>query len=229
MHYKMPLSMVQLDMLRRQAVNIVAARLTRAEPPLRKEVIEYMTDADSHLWSMRSTEQATPSLPAMIFTAMTYDATGQRSGAYGSKESVRGIDSPRRDQCQSSRMLCILSIINQKAFCPDYPFRGSAFERWSAVRRTSVILRRGKDMTDRYTTSIIRGSVPFIAQLDESGHCTRSTTTPNRFPISDQRTRTVAPITIDEIRPDNQPEVERFLSRELGESLVGEPILSSLD
>ncbi|KAL0425981.1 UNVERIFIED_CONTAM: FT-interacting protein 7 [Sesamum radiatum] len=53
MHYKMPLSMVQLDMLRRQAVNIVAARLTRAEPPLRKEVIEYMTDADSHLWSMR--------------------------------------------------------------------------------------------------------------------------------------------------------------------------------
>ncbi|KAK6162352.1 hypothetical protein DH2020_002193 [Rehmannia glutinosa] len=53
MHYKMPLTMVQLDMLRHQAVNIVAARLSRAEPPLRKEVVEYMTDADSHLWSMR--------------------------------------------------------------------------------------------------------------------------------------------------------------------------------
>ncbi|XP_057780661.1 FT-interacting protein 3-like [Salvia miltiorrhiza] len=53
MHYKMPLTMVQLDMLRHQAVNIVAARLSRAEPPLRREVVEYMNDADSHLWSMR--------------------------------------------------------------------------------------------------------------------------------------------------------------------------------
>ncbi|KAL9176172.1 hypothetical protein ABFS82_02G161400 [Erythranthe guttata] len=53
MHYKMPLTMVQLDMLRHQAVAIVAARLSRAEPPLGKEVVEYMTDADSHLWSMR--------------------------------------------------------------------------------------------------------------------------------------------------------------------------------
>lgn len=53
MHYVRPLSVVQLDMLRHQAVNIVAARLSRAEPPLRKEVVEYMTDANSHLWSMR--------------------------------------------------------------------------------------------------------------------------------------------------------------------------------
>ncbi|XP_051121122.1 FT-interacting protein 3-like [Andrographis paniculata] len=53
MHYKLPLTMVQLDQLRFQAVNIVAARLNRAEPPLRKEVVEYMCDADSHLWSMR--------------------------------------------------------------------------------------------------------------------------------------------------------------------------------
>lgn len=53
MHYKMPLSMMQLDLLRHQAVNIVAARLSRAEPPLRKEVVEYMSDSDSHLWSMR--------------------------------------------------------------------------------------------------------------------------------------------------------------------------------
>ncbi|MCD9561400.1 hypothetical protein HAX54_020503 [Datura stramonium] len=30
-----------------------AARLSRAEPPLRKEVVEYMSDADAHLWSMR--------------------------------------------------------------------------------------------------------------------------------------------------------------------------------
>ncbi|XP_010273065.1 PREDICTED: FT-interacting protein 1-like [Nelumbo nucifera] len=53
MHYVRPLTVLQLDMLRHQAVNIVAARLSRAEPPLRKEVVEYMSDVDSHLWSMR--------------------------------------------------------------------------------------------------------------------------------------------------------------------------------
>ncbi|KAK9143717.1 hypothetical protein Syun_013117 [Stephania yunnanensis] len=53
MHYIRPLTVVQLDMLRHQAVNIVAARLSRSEPPLRKEVVEYMSDVDSHMWSMR--------------------------------------------------------------------------------------------------------------------------------------------------------------------------------
>ncbi|XP_068645528.1 FT-interacting protein 3-like [Aristolochia californica] len=56
MHYVRPLTVVQLDALRFQAVNIVAARLSRAEPPLRKEVIEYMTDVNSHLWSMRKSK-----------------------------------------------------------------------------------------------------------------------------------------------------------------------------
>lgn len=53
MHYIRPFTVMQLDMLRHQAVNIVATRLGRAEPPLRKEVVEYMSDVDSHLWSMR--------------------------------------------------------------------------------------------------------------------------------------------------------------------------------
>ncbi|CAL9203393.1 unnamed protein product [Musa hybrid cultivar] len=53
MHYIRPLMMMQQDMLRHQAVQIVAARLNRMEPPLRKEVVEYMSDVDSHLWSMR--------------------------------------------------------------------------------------------------------------------------------------------------------------------------------
>ncbi|RYR43937.1 hypothetical protein Ahy_A08g040315 isoform A [Arachis hypogaea] len=43
----------QVDNLRYQAMNIVATRLGRAEPPLRKEVVEYMLDVDSHMWSMR--------------------------------------------------------------------------------------------------------------------------------------------------------------------------------
>ncbi|EEF51175.1 synaptotagmin, putative [Ricinus communis] len=53
MHYVRPFTVMQLDMLRHQSVNIVALRLGRAEPPLRKEVVEYMSDVDSHLWSMR--------------------------------------------------------------------------------------------------------------------------------------------------------------------------------
>ncbi|KAE8708006.1 hypothetical protein F3Y22_tig00110361pilonHSYRG00017 [Hibiscus syriacus] len=53
MHYKRPLNVMQQDILRHQAVNIVAARLGRAEPPLRREVVEYMSDANAHLWSMR--------------------------------------------------------------------------------------------------------------------------------------------------------------------------------
>ncbi|KAL5981515.1 Multiple C2 domain and transmembrane region protein 7 [Asimina triloba] len=56
MHYIRPLTVVQLDSLRYQAVSIVAARLSRAEPPLRREVIEYMSDVDSHLWSMRKSK-----------------------------------------------------------------------------------------------------------------------------------------------------------------------------
>ncbi|XP_040993337.1 FT-interacting protein 3-like [Juglans microcarpa x Juglans regia] len=53
MHYIRPLNVMQQDWLRHQAVSIVAARLGRAEPPLRREVVEYMSDAHSHLWSMR--------------------------------------------------------------------------------------------------------------------------------------------------------------------------------
>lgn len=53
MHYLHPFSVNQLDSLRYQAMNIVGIRLSRAEPPLRKEVVEYMLDVDSHMWSMR--------------------------------------------------------------------------------------------------------------------------------------------------------------------------------
>ncbi|KAK7295058.1 hypothetical protein RJT34_17961 [Clitoria ternatea] len=53
MHYTKPLNIVDQERLRYQAVIIVAARLARAEPPLRKEVVGYMSDSDSHLWSMR--------------------------------------------------------------------------------------------------------------------------------------------------------------------------------
>ncbi|XP_062184238.1 FT-interacting protein 7-like [Phragmites australis] len=53
MHYTNPISVLQLDYLRFQAMQMVAARLGRAEPPLRREVVEYMLDVDSHMFSLR--------------------------------------------------------------------------------------------------------------------------------------------------------------------------------
>ncbi|XP_013684310.2 FT-interacting protein 3 [Brassica napus] len=53
MHYTQPLSVNLQEMLRAQALNIIVARLGRSEPPLRREVVEYMTDAKTHLFSMR--------------------------------------------------------------------------------------------------------------------------------------------------------------------------------
>ncbi|XP_052181107.1 FT-interacting protein 1-like [Diospyros lotus] len=53
MHYLHPFTVNQVDNLRYQAMNIVATRLGRAEPPLRKEVVECMLDVDAHMWSMR--------------------------------------------------------------------------------------------------------------------------------------------------------------------------------
>lgn len=53
MHYIHPLSVIQVDSLRHQATQLLSVRLGRAEPPLRKEVVGYMLDVDSHMWSMR--------------------------------------------------------------------------------------------------------------------------------------------------------------------------------
>ncbi|OAY23751.1 hypothetical protein MANES_18G104300v8 [Manihot esculenta] len=53
MHYLQPISIRHIDWLRHQAMQIVAARLGRAEPPLRREAVEYMLDVDYHMWSLR--------------------------------------------------------------------------------------------------------------------------------------------------------------------------------
>ncbi|KAM0064011.1 putative phosphoribosyltransferase [Helianthus debilis subsp. tardiflorus] len=53
MHYIYPLTISQLESLWHQATQIVSMRLSRAEPPLRKEIVEYMLDVGSHKWSMR--------------------------------------------------------------------------------------------------------------------------------------------------------------------------------
>lgn len=53
MHYLHPLSLSHQDMLRNTAMKIVGLRLSRAEPPLRQEVVQYMLDTESNMWSMR--------------------------------------------------------------------------------------------------------------------------------------------------------------------------------
>ncbi|XP_050214682.1 FT-interacting protein 7 [Mercurialis annua] len=53
MHYIQPISVRHIDWLRHQAMQIVSARLGRAEPPLRRETVEYMLDVDYHMWSLR--------------------------------------------------------------------------------------------------------------------------------------------------------------------------------
>ncbi|CAL5068405.1 unnamed protein product [Urochloa decumbens] len=72
MHYTHPLATAQLDTLRRQAAGIVAARLGRAEPPLRREVVEYMLDAGRHAswtWSIRRSRANFLRATALLSTA----------------------------------------------------------------------------------------------------------------------------------------------------------------
>ncbi|CAI0410015.1 unnamed protein product [Linum tenue] len=53
MHYINPLSFYQMDGLRHQAAYILSSRLGRADPPLNKDVVEYVLDSVVNLWSLR--------------------------------------------------------------------------------------------------------------------------------------------------------------------------------
>ncbi|KAG6640850.1 hypothetical protein CIPAW_09G032600 [Carya illinoinensis] len=53
MHYLRPFTVSQFDYLRYHAAQVVFMRLSGAEPPLKKEVVEYMLETGSHMWSMR--------------------------------------------------------------------------------------------------------------------------------------------------------------------------------
>ncbi|KAL3715582.1 hypothetical protein ACJRO7_007332 [Eucalyptus globulus] len=53
MHYVRPLGPARQDMLRHTAMRLVTARLARSEPPLGQEVVQYVLDSDTHVWSMR--------------------------------------------------------------------------------------------------------------------------------------------------------------------------------
>ncbi|CAI0384741.1 unnamed protein product [Linum tenue] len=48
MHHVKPLGVVQQEVLRSTAVKIIAVHLSRSEPPMRREVVLHMLDADTH-------------------------------------------------------------------------------------------------------------------------------------------------------------------------------------
>ncbi|KAL4607170.1 hypothetical protein ACB092_09G154800 [Castanea dentata] len=53
MHYVRPMGPAQQDILRHTAMKIVTTRLARSEPALGQEVVQFMLDSDTHVWSMR--------------------------------------------------------------------------------------------------------------------------------------------------------------------------------
>ncbi|KAA3481315.1 protein QUIRKY-like [Gossypium australe] len=53
MHHIYPLSIYQLAILRKQVVRILCSSPCWTEPPLRQEVVEYMLDGGSQMWSLR--------------------------------------------------------------------------------------------------------------------------------------------------------------------------------
>ncbi|KAL0544664.1 hypothetical protein IC582_019782 [Cucumis melo] len=53
MHHVKPLGVGQQDLLRGAAVETVVGHFSRSEPPLRREIIVFMLDAESHNFSMR--------------------------------------------------------------------------------------------------------------------------------------------------------------------------------
>ncbi|XP_037444022.1 FT-interacting protein 7-like isoform X2 [Triticum dicoccoides] len=57
-HHTDPITMPQVDplWLQAEAVQRVVTRLARAEPPLRREVVEYMLDVDSQMFSLRRSQ-----------------------------------------------------------------------------------------------------------------------------------------------------------------------------
>jgi hypothetical protein len=55
MHYLQPLSVYQLYSSRHQATYVLSLRLGRADPPLRREVVEYMLDTGENRWKLVNT------------------------------------------------------------------------------------------------------------------------------------------------------------------------------
>ncbi|MCO5559155.1 hypothetical protein L7F22_012748 [Adiantum nelumboides] len=70
LHYSEPLSVRQVEALRKVATNILIMHLHRAEPPIRAEVVRYMLDTDARAWSYRRSK-ATWNRMAKVFSGLS--------------------------------------------------------------------------------------------------------------------------------------------------------------
>jgi hypothetical protein len=75
MHYYYPLDPKQLESLRVAAMNIVALRLMRSDPPLRQEVVQFMLDTEAERWSMRRSK-------ANYYRIMVFGSSSFTNGFY---------------------------------------------------------------------------------------------------------------------------------------------------
>ncbi|KAK7277018.1 hypothetical protein RIF29_18167 [Crotalaria pallida] len=53
LHFTIPLSPTQCEALRKQTIAVVSSHMSKTEPPLRREVVEYMLDSRERMWSLR--------------------------------------------------------------------------------------------------------------------------------------------------------------------------------
>ncbi|KAM0998737.1 hypothetical protein FF1_005526 [Malus domestica] len=53
MHYLQPLSVDQMSILLQQAADAIALKLSKSEPPIRREVVDYVLDVKARSWSLR--------------------------------------------------------------------------------------------------------------------------------------------------------------------------------
>ncbi|PHU05148.1 hypothetical protein BC332_25970 [Capsicum chinense] len=96
MHYSHPLSIRQQDFLRFRTIQILSTRLGRAEPPLKKEVVDYMLDVGSHIWSLRRAKANFFRLMCVVSPIMTIGKWFDQRMTSINKPLARPLNTERR-------------------------------------------------------------------------------------------------------------------------------------
>ncbi|XP_071741428.1 multiple C2 domain and transmembrane region protein 5-like [Rutidosis leptorrhynchoides] len=73
MNYLQPVDKVQLDVDRFRAMKIVAACLSKADPPIKNEIVEYLLDDGYSIWNLILRPTNPPLLDARLSHAETID------------------------------------------------------------------------------------------------------------------------------------------------------------
>ncbi|GAB2216636.1 hypothetical protein Droror1_Dr00024412 [Drosera rotundifolia] len=175
MHYLHPFTVIQVDNLRYQAMNIVATRLGRAEPPLRKEVVEYMLDVDSNLWSMRRSKANFFRIMSLLSAQLTLPSNPRsptvpplKQGSSRNPDLIRGIGKYSRSVIYHKRELWAIKEKNSDVF-PKYEPKKKVEEveekkvKWYTADDLKVPLKnKRKERPTKLRASITSGTVLII-------------------------------------------------------------------